>query len=128
MTIQRLHHVQITVPSDCVTDARDFYLDVLGLSEIPKPTTLQHRGGFWMRLGMVDIHVGLQDGVNRESSRQHLAYQVDDIAYWRERLSQHAINILESIPIEGYHRFEFRDPFGNRVEMIQPIDEAHLSR
>jgi hypothetical protein len=29
--------------------------------------------------------------------------------------------ILESVPIPGYRRFEFRDPFGNRVEFIQPV-------
>ena len=29
--------------------------------------------------------------------------------------------VEEQIPIPGYHRFEFRDPFGNRVEMIQAV-------
>jgi hypothetical protein len=29
---------------------------------------------------------------------------------------------LDSIPIEGFDRFEFRDPFGNRVEMIRAVD------
>jgi hypothetical protein len=26
------------------------------------------------------------------------------------------------VPIPGYDRFEFRDPFGNRVEFIRPHD------
>jgi hypothetical protein len=25
------------------------------------------------------------------------------------------------VPIPGYERFEFRDPFGNRVEFIQAV-------
>ena len=28
---------------------------------------------------------------------------------------------LESVPIEGFERFEFRDPFGNRCEIIEPL-------
>jgi len=30
------------------------------------------------------------------------------------------IHIGVSVPIPGFARFEFRDPFGNRVEIIQP--------
>lgn len=117
--IQRLHHVQITVPSDKVDEAHDFYVGLLGLTEVPKPETLQHRGGFWMQLGHVEIHVGIQDHVDRHANKGHIAYQVAQLDGWRETLNQHDITILDSIPIEGYDRFEFRDPFGNRVEMIQ---------
>jgi catechol 2,3-dioxygenase-like lactoylglutathione lyase family enzyme len=120
MIIQRLHHAQITVPSDKVDEARDFYLGVLGLTEIPKPKTLLSRGGFWVQLGDVEIHVGTQDDVDRLASKGHVAYQVSHLEQWRNTLNQQNITILESIPIEGYDRFEFRDPFGNRVEMIQP--------
>ncbi len=120
MTIQRLHHAQITVPSDKVDGARDFYLGILGLTELPKPETLLSRGGFWMQIGDVEIHVGVQDGVDRLASKGHLAYQVTHLEQWRATLIKHEITILDSIPIVGYDRFEFRDPFGNRVEMIQP--------
>ncbi len=120
MTIQRLHHAQITVPSDKVDEARAFYLGILGLTEIPKPETLLSRGGFWMQLGDIEIHVGVQDSVDRLASKGHIAYQVTHLEQWRKTLIKHDITILDSIPIEGYDRFEFRDPFGNRVEMIQP--------
>lgn len=39
------------------------------------------------------------------------------------RLKKHHIQILESVPIPGYERFEFRDPFGIRVEMITPTKD-----
>jgi len=120
MTIQRLHHTQITVPSDKVDEARDFYIGVLGLTEIPKPEILLSRGGFWMRLGDVEIHVGIQDGVDRLATKGHIAYQVTQLEQWRATLTQENLTILESVPIDGYDRFEFRDPFGNRVEIIQP--------
>jgi hypothetical protein len=27
--------------------------------------------------------------------------------------------VIDSVPLPGHDRFEFRDPFGNRVEFIQ---------
>jgi catechol 2,3-dioxygenase-like lactoylglutathione lyase family enzyme len=117
--IIRLHHVQITIPRNREADARAFYCDVLGLSEIAKPESLLHRGGFWLRLGDIDLHIGAEDGVDRAATKAHLAYQVDDVDAWRQKLVSAGFKPLDSIPIPGYGRFEFRDPFGNRIEMIQ---------
>ncbi|HEX2622339.1 MAG TPA: VOC family protein, partial [Phototrophicaceae bacterium] len=117
----RLHHAQITVPKTAEAEARAFYCDLLALKEIPKPDALKARGGFWVRLGDIEIHISLQDGVDRHASNAHLAYQVVDLDYWLDLLKQRGIEIGDSIPIPGYKRFEFRDPFGNRVEFIQPL-------
>lgn len=120
----RIHHIEITVPSDCETEAREFYLGSLGLSEIPKPDTLKPRGGFWARAGEIDLHVGLEDGVYRLKNKVHIAYQVTDLGSWRKRIEQAGLSTRDSIPIPGFDRFEFRDPFGNRVELIEAIDSA----
>lgn len=120
-TVRRLHHAQITVPRGAQTAARAFYCGVLGLKEIPKPASLAGRGGFWISLGDVEIHVATEEGVERSRTKTHLAYEVDDVAGWEKVLRGHGIEIGESVPIPGYARFEFRDPFGNRVELIQPL-------
>jgi len=120
MTIIGLHHVQISIPRAAEAQARQFYCQVLGLPEIAKPVSLQDRGGFWLQVGDRQVHVGVEDGVDRQATRAHLAYQVTNITEWRERLQAHNLKILDSIPIPGYHRFETRDPFGNRIEFIQP--------
>lgn len=119
--IINLHHVQITIPKNEEEKAREFYCDLLGLPEIEKPDSLKHRGGFWLQVGNQEVHVGTEDGVERDKTKAHIAYQVDDINYWKERLTENNIEIIESIPIPNFHRFEFRDPFGNRIEMIQQI-------
>lgn len=116
-----LHHAQITIPKAAEAEARQFYLEVLGLEEIEKPDSLKDRGGFWMRAGRSEIHLGTEDGFDRLSTKAHLAYLVEDLEYWRDLLREKAIEIQEGIPIPGYARFEFRDPFGNRVEMIQRL-------
>jgi catechol 2,3-dioxygenase-like lactoylglutathione lyase family enzyme len=113
-------HVQITVPPKAVLQARAFYCDLLGLHEIAKPECLRERGGFWLQVGDRQVHIGTETGVNRQATKAHVAYAVRDIAHWRARLAAADIEILASVPVPGYERFEFRDPFGNRVEFIQP--------
>jgi catechol 2,3-dioxygenase-like lactoylglutathione lyase family enzyme len=117
--IKRVHHVQITIPKGEETRAREFYCGVLGLVEVPKPESLAGRGGFWMQLGEMQVHVGTEDMKERAESKAHVAYLVDDLDDWRTRLTERGVAILDGIPIPGYDRFEFRDPFGNRVEMLQ---------
>jgi catechol 2,3-dioxygenase-like lactoylglutathione lyase family enzyme len=121
MKILGIHHAQITVPKGEEAAAREFYCKFLGLPEIEKPPPLKSRGGFWIQVGDRQLHIGIEENVDRSATKAHLAYEVDDVAAWRTKLSERGIQPLDSIPIEGFDRFEFRDPFGNRVEFIQPI-------
>src|SRR5581483_12147547 len=111
--ILRLHHAQITVPPGAESEARRFYCGLLGLPEMPKPAALAGRGGFWLQVGDQQVHVGTEPGVDRPATKAHLAYGVDDLAAARERLELAGVEILESVAIPGFERFEFRDPFGN---------------
>lgn len=118
--IRRLNHVQITIPKDAEEAGRAFYCGVLGLREIRKPESLAGRGGFWLELGDMQIHIGTENDVDRTASKAHLAYEVDELEIWRQHLVNEGITILDSVPIPGYARFEARDPFGNRIEFIEP--------
>ncbi|MBI1815756.1 MAG: VOC family protein [Deltaproteobacteria bacterium] len=117
--ILRLHHAQISIPQGSEDQARQFYCGVLGLREVEKPEELRGRGGLWLQVGDSQVHVGTEDGVDRTATKSHVAYEVSALASWRARLEQHGTTTLDGIPIPGYTRFEFRDPFGNRVEFIQ---------
>lgn len=123
MTIIGLHHVQITIPKGAEEEGRRFYCEVLGLTEVKKPESLGGRGGFWLQVGNRQVHVGTEDGVDRRTTKAHVAYEVTDIEAWKERLQREGIAILEGVPIPGYDRFEFRDPFGNRVEFISWVQD-----
>lgn len=57
MTILQLHHPQITIPVGTEEKGRDFYCNLLGLPEIAKPASLQGRGGFWLQVGTLQVHV-----------------------------------------------------------------------
>lgn len=117
-----IDHVQITIPpgDEAERIARSFYTDLMGLPEVPKPRELAGRGGFWLEVGNRAVHVGVEENPHRHQRRDHVAYKVDDLDAWREYLAEHDVEIIESIQYSGSTRFEFRDPFGNRVELIQP--------
>ena len=115
-----LHHAQITIPKGAEEEGKKFYCNVLGLEEIEKPVSLQGEG-LWLQVDDKEIHVGTEDGFDRLTTKAHLAYQVEDVSYWRRVLVENDIKILDSVPIPNFERFEFRDPFGNRVEIIKAI-------
>ncbi|HET6325219.1 MAG TPA: VOC family protein [Planctomycetaceae bacterium] len=114
-----IDHVQITVPRGQEPAAREFYCGVLGLIEIEKPDALKPRGGFWLQVGDRELHVGTEEGVNRQATKAHVAFAVEALAFWRTRLSEADIAVEDGVPIPHCERFEFRDPFGNRVELIE---------
>lgn len=119
--IIRLHHAQITIPKGAEEEGKHFYCNLLGLREIEKPGSLKGRGGFWLQVGDIEVHVGTEEGFDRLKTKAHLAYLVEDISHWKKVLEENNIEIINSVPIPNYERFEFRDPFGNRVEMIQVV-------
>jgi len=119
---ERLNHVHITVPTDRLAEAHAFYCDVLGLTETPKPEALKVYPGFWIQLDGLQLHVGGEDSiVNRWESGAHLAIEVADLSERRARLEAAGITTEPMVYYPGYDRFEFRDPFGNRMELITPV-------
>lgn len=117
--LMEIDHVQITVPRNCENDAKKFYCEILGLQEIEKPDNRKQNGGFWLQVGKTQLHVGLEDGIDRVKTKAHTAYQVEDLEMWRNRLQKFNLEIFESAPFPNAKAFEFRDPYGNRVEIIQ---------
>lgn len=117
--ILKAHHAQITIPTGAEEKAREFYCGLLGLTEVPKPESLEARGGFWLQLDGFQVHVGTEDGIDRKSSKAHVAYLVSDLEAWRKKLDANNVSTIGGISIPNYRRFEFRDPFGNRVEFLE---------
>lgn len=116
-----IDHTQITVPKGAEQDARNFYCDFLGLKEIEKPENRKKNGGFWCQVGDSQLHVGLEDGFDRSTTKSHVAYRVDDLSFWQNKFQEMSIEIFDALPFPNAKAFEFRDPFGNRVELIQNL-------
>lgn len=119
MVIKRLHHVLLAAPAGCEADARAFFTGILGLTEIPKPANLLPRGGVWFRGDGFELHIGV-DADFRPAVKAHTAFEVDDLEALRRVLEAHDIRAWEDEPLPGYYRFYANDPFGNRLEFLQP--------
>ena len=123
MPVTRLHHVQVSVPRGSEDTVRAFYCGILGLTEVEKPDALKPRGGIWLAIdGRPTLHFGAEDVSDRGASKRHVALEVDDLDDVRNRLERAGIATEDGIPIPGWRRFECRDPFGNRLELLTPAD------
>jgi catechol 2,3-dioxygenase-like lactoylglutathione lyase family enzyme len=114
---EKLHHVQLCVPFGVVDRARAFYCDILGLKEIPKPAPSVGKGGFWVQIADVELHIGVENvpGV----SKRHPAFIVKDLEAARAYLVGIGLRIQEDSAIPGRKRFSFFDPWNNRIELMQ---------
>jgi enamine deaminase RidA (YjgF/YER057c/UK114 family) len=119
MKISGLHHTVITIPAGAEDEARRFYCDILGLTAVEKPGEFRSSGGFWLLIGDQQVHVVVENLVDRQKTRIHVAYQVDDLDAWQAHLTAHNVTIEDRFAVFGAERIKCRDPFGNGVELIQ---------
>ncbi|OQW53673.1 MAG: glyoxalase [Proteobacteria bacterium SG_bin7] len=117
--ITGINHIQITVPKDSEKNAKSFYCEFLGLKEIPKPENRKMNGGFWLQVGNTEVHIGLEDGLDRTKTKAHVCYEVNNLDFWKKRFLEKNIEVFETLPLPNARSLKFRDPFGNRVEVLQ---------
>ncbi len=120
MEALRIDHVQLAMPAGREDDARRFYRDLLGIPERPKPPALAARGGVWFERGVLKIHLGV-DKAFAAARQAHPALIVADLPPLIARLRAAGIAVRDDEPLEGYLRVYVDDPFGNRIELMEPI-------
>jgi len=114
---KRLDHIQICIPKGKENEARQFYTDIIGLTEIPKPKALIANGGLWYQLADIQFHIGTENEINK--SKRHPAFEISNLDDAKKYLIQQGVTLKEEIEIPGQKRFSFIDPFGNRIELLQ---------
>ncbi|MEM8857863.1 MAG: VOC family protein [Chloroflexota bacterium] len=117
----KFHHVQLTIPIGKEPAAKEFYCQILGFREIEKPEPLKPNGGFWLETGNIQLHIGVEDGVERWRTKQHPAFETKDLIRLKKYLLSHNVELKTATPIPGFDRCYIYDPFGNRIELIQVI-------
>jgi catechol 2,3-dioxygenase-like lactoylglutathione lyase family enzyme len=115
----RLHHMQLAMPRGQEEQARQFFVGVLGMTEIEKPPVLAARGGAWFRAGGVELHLGVEDEF-RPARKGHPGILVDDLDGLVERLTAAGQAATWDDEFPGHRRIYAHDPFGNRLEFLQP--------
>ena len=119
MGIVRLDHVQLAMPAGRAADAVAFYEGVLGITQVPKPDHLAVRGGCWFEDGDLKIHLGV-DADFRPATKAHPAFIVDDVRGMAAAVAAAGFAVKDDEPLVGFDRVYVSDPFGNRLELMQP--------
>ena len=110
-----IDHVQLAIPIGAEDRAREFYVGVLGLAEVPKPPVMAARGGAWFAAGATVVHVGA-DPDFVPARKAHPALLVSGLAAFVERTG---LDARWSDEIPGSVRCHIDDPFGNRIELVE---------
>ncbi|HEX6993596.1 MAG TPA: VOC family protein [Gammaproteobacteria bacterium] len=119
MPVVAIEHVQLAMPPGMEAPAREFYEGVLRIPEVPKPPHLARRGGAWFERGALKIHLGVEADF-RPARKAHPALLVTDLESLIVRLKEHNVEVIEDEPLEDYLRVYITDPFGNRIELMEP--------
>jgi catechol 2,3-dioxygenase-like lactoylglutathione lyase family enzyme len=118
VTIVGIDHVQLAMPAGHEDAARLFYVGLLGLTEVAKPSHLVARGGAWFENASVRIHLGV-DPEFRPAKKAHPGLLVSNLNALLEMLRNAGHHVSEGDQREAYEHAYVEDPFGNRIELIE---------
>jgi len=119
--ILSINHIQLVAEKDLVLKLRNFYCDVVGLTEGFRPAF--ERFGFWLYIGNKDVlHIITPkegDGRSQQkSSFDHVAFKTANYHDVLKKLKSLNISFEEKlIPGTSAHQIFLCDPAGNRVEL-----------
>ena len=119
MLIQAIDHIQLAMPAGQEDIARRFYTGVLEIPEVPKPPHLAKRGGVWFERDALKIHLGVEPDF-RPAKKAHPGLRVENLQQLLTKLIAEGIEIVEAEPLHGFEHVYISDPFGNRIELLQP--------
>jgi len=114
-------HVLLAMPDGQERRAREFYVDVLGFTEVERPESLGGRGGGWFRAGTVMIHLGVERDFHA-ARMAHPAILVGSLPAFIVRCESLGCPIEPAVKLPGFERVHVYDPFGNRLEFMQRVE------
>jgi catechol 2,3-dioxygenase-like lactoylglutathione lyase family enzyme len=119
MPILGLDHVQIAVPVGSEERAREFYSGILGFTEIAKTAAMAERKSIWFAAGPVNLHLGLEPDFH-PAKRAHPAFVVDGLDEIVAACDRLVLATKPDTSFHGFRRVHVFDPFGNRIELMEP--------
>ena len=123
MEIEGIEHIQLAMPAGQEDTARAFYSGLLEIPEVPKPADLAKRGGVWFESGRVKVHLGV-DPDFRPARKAHPGLLVRNLTELVRNLRVAGIEVVEAEPLTGWDHVYVADPFGNRIELMEPSDHS----
>ena len=115
-----LHRTPLAMPRGGEEAARAFYAGVLGMTEVEKPPVVGAPGGAWSRAGGLELHLGVEDEF-RPARKAHPGILVADLDEVVRRLGAAGQDVPRDADFPGFRRLYAHDPFGNRLEFLEPV-------
>lgn len=113
--IADLHHVSLNVED--VGRAEAFYVNVLGLTVLPRPDF--PFPGRWLDAGAGrQVHL-IQTERVPDDVGQHFAFRTTDLDALCAHLAEHDVKVGGPKPVGAGRQAFFHDPDGNRLEIYQ---------
>lgn len=119
-TFSRLHHAQLAVPPGGEDQCRAFWGGILGMDEVEKPPVLAARGGCWFRGGGIEVHLGVENDF-APARKAHPGILVSNLRELATSLEARGVDVTWDGEFPGHDRFYAADPFGNRLEFLEPL-------
>jgi catechol 2,3-dioxygenase-like lactoylglutathione lyase family enzyme len=116
----RVDHVQLAIPAGGEERCREYWAGILGLTELAKPPVLARRGGCWFQGPGFQVHLGVEPDF-RPAVKAHPGFEIEGLTRLAEVLAAHGHSVTWSDEVPGQRRFHTLDPFGNRLEFLQPL-------
>ncbi len=111
------HHAAVRVTD--VPRAREFYVNVLGFKELPRPDV--PNPGAWLALGDVQVHLvngPVSSGADPSmATRPHIAIVMDDFQGVSAELDKHGIKHRVILGSVAGSIVALNDPDGNAIEL-----------
>ena len=125
--VHPIDHITLVVAD--LDASRKFYVDLLGMDEVPRPDFTFP--GAWFEAGKTQIHATVSDensglagwadrNVAKISRGHHFAFRVDDLSQTAELLKQAGVAIVDGPKIrpDGPQQLYIEDPDGHLVELF----------
>ena len=119
----RFDHINITAPEDLLNEVKNFYCEVLGLSEGFRPKF--SRGGYWLYSGdRALVHLSIHSappGTGTRGYLDHVAFQTSGLEAFVARLNSLGLEFRTSyVPELDMTQLFFKDPAGTGLEVNFP--------
>ena len=119
----RIDHINIAAPMGLLTEVRNFYCDILGLEEGPRPHC--DFGGYWLYGDGRPIVELMDSDSHYRAERPH---HIDHIAFRMEKLTTYIRNLeargieyqVNYLPELNTSRVFCKDPCGNGITATFP--------
>ena len=122
-----LNHYNLRAAPDVIEELKLFYENIVGLKVGKRPPF--KNGGFWLYAGNKDVlHLSwskndIVNPANTVSTFDHMAFTATNIDEVKKKLILNKINFTKrELPEIGTEQIFFKDPVGNGIELIFPLE------